>query len=102
MSDVFRRKEIELTPEQEVRIDGIKELAQKLYDYVTIGSVAMPAGGKDIATGKLRLEEAVMWFSKGFSAPVPKGQPKPNAPLLGSGDDRTETDPMDAQDSPMV
>lgn len=64
MSDVFRKVYQPLSEEQKAIIEGIKEKAQGLYDYID----ASNSDPRMKALAKTKLEESVMWVVKGITS----------------------------------
>ncbi len=64
-NDTFRRRKVNLTTEQLLRIDLIKCEAEKLLLVMKSSSELVEK--KCINIAKIKLEEAVMWAVKGFT-----------------------------------
>jgi len=65
-NNVFRKEYRPLTDEEQASVNRVKETAQTLYAIIDSPSAA--ADPRSLAVAKTKLEEAVMWAVKGFTA----------------------------------
>jgi len=74
MNDIFRQEYTPLTEEQKQKISEIKSKAQELHDLINDGKLKFytPEFSRCITQSQWRLEEAIMWAVKGWSAPPQK------------------------------
>jgi len=64
----FRSEYRELTPEAKERIVTIKDKAQELLDFILDDNGMTQAGSRELSLAKTKLEEAVMWAVKHWTA----------------------------------
>lgn len=64
MTDVMRRKYRELSNTEKVRMDDIKSMGEDFASYIdSLGQ------SREYSLAKTKIEEAVMWATKGVTAP---------------------------------
>lgn len=74
MVDIFRRENRELSEGQKIAIETIKTQAIKLLEAIQYGRVLedevreAPAGSREMSCAVTKLEEAVMWATKHWTA----------------------------------
>lgn len=64
----FRPEYKELTQEAKERIVTIKDKAQELLDFILDDNGTTQAGSRELSLAKTKLEEAVMWAVKHWTA----------------------------------
>ena len=63
MSDVMRQTYRPLTPAEKAWLQGMKDCAAELYDMIGVAE----GDQRSFALAKTKIEEAVMWATKGFT-----------------------------------
>lgn len=62
---VFRKQYRELALEEKARVDEIKNRAEALYELLT--PINPGQGARELALARTKLEECVMWATKGLT-----------------------------------